>query len=215
MNSQFALLFNFFYSLVKQNSRLTIHRFALRTGLEPIPSVLETEMLPLHYRSNFCWFIRTRTWTTRVKVLCADQLHYESVFWVISYKLWVLSITHCTSIIIYILYSIRGSNPCFLLERQTYWTVRRIEHFSCEWWIVNLLCSQFLKLTIDLFIIPFFLTTNQESNLNNKSTFPACCHYIISGCGSSRIRTYSAMKQQIYSLPRLSNFGVLPNFYKC
>jgi hypothetical protein len=30
--------------------------------------------------------------------------------------------------------------------------------------------------------------------------------------GSSRIRTYSAMKQQIYSLPRLSNFGVLPDF---
>ncbi|WP_262483438.1 hypothetical protein [Chryseobacterium luteum] len=26
-----------------------------------------------------------------------------------------------------------------------------------------------------------FKPTNQESNLNNKSTFPACCHYIISG----------------------------------
>lgn len=54
VNSQFALLVNFLNLLVKQNSRLTIHRFALRTGLEPIPSVLETEMLPLHYRSNLC-----------------------------------------------------------------------------------------------------------------------------------------------------------------
>ncbi len=26
--------------------------FALRTGLEPVPSVLETEMLPLHYQSK-------------------------------------------------------------------------------------------------------------------------------------------------------------------
>lgn len=29
-------------------------------------------------------------------------------------------------------------------------------------------------------------------------------------CGNKRIRTYSALKQQIYSLPRLSNFGVFP-----
>ena len=29
-------------------------------------------------------------------------------------------------------------------------------------------------------------------------------------CGSGRDRTYSALRQQIYSLPRLSNFGALP-----
>lgn len=30
-----------------------IYIFALRTGFEPIPAVLETDMLPLHYRSCF------------------------------------------------------------------------------------------------------------------------------------------------------------------
>ena len=29
-------------------------------------------------------------------------------------------------------------------------------------------------------------------------------------CGRGRIRTYSALGQQIYSLPRLSNFAALP-----
>ena len=32
-------------------------------------------------------------------------------------------------------------------------------------------------------------------------------------CGRGRIRTYSAAKQQIYSLPRLSNFVALPKYY--
>lgn len=38
-----------------------------------------------HYNIGvvFCWFIRIRTWTTRVKVLCADHLHYESVLLII------------------------------------------------------------------------------------------------------------------------------------
>ena len=32
-------------------------------------------------------------------------------------------------------------------------------------------------------------------------------------CGSGRIRTYSALRQQIYSLSRLSNCGALPYIY--
>lgn len=36
-------------------------------------------------------------------------------------------------------------------------------------------------------------------------------HYESIFCGSNWIRTNSAIQQQIYSLPRLSNFGVLPS----
>lgn len=91
-----------------------------------------------------------------VKIFCAWQTFpfpFKPIFlWIVNLQFYFvvnfLKFTCRVKLTIHLftfLYSIRESNPCFLLERQASWTIRRIERFSCDFSIVNLRCSQFLK----------------------------------------------------------------------
>ena len=70
------------------------------------------------------------------------------------------------------LYSIRESNPCFLLERQASWTVRRIERFCCELLVVNFFAVIFINWQLTIYHSLFF------DHLTRSRTWTTRVHFL-------------------------------------